>query len=140
MFVPTEATVKLDDGNTVHAQGIVIILCLFPNCSIIYTVGTVYYCPGHPSNTISSGDLKFMLVFKRLCLNLFNIVTLLTLNIVLGYHHTRLTTILTIFDSKWSRSILIYTRVLLSQLSVDFQNKISLNLFIIILVMSLSPE
>ena len=41
-----------------------------------------------------------MLVFKNLHLNLFNIVTLLTLKVVLGYHHTRLTPILTIFKSK----------------------------------------
>ena len=45
MFVPTNATVKLANGITGHAQGIGIILCLFPNCSIIYPVGPVYYCP-----------------------------------------------------------------------------------------------
>ena len=65
MSVPTKATVKLANGNTGHAQGIGIILCCFPNCSIIYPVGTVYYCPGHPSNTISSGSLKFYIVFLK---------------------------------------------------------------------------
>ena len=65
MFVPTKATVKLSNGNTGHAQGIGIILCRFPNCSIIYPVGPVYYCPGHPSNTISSGALKFYIGFKK---------------------------------------------------------------------------
>ena len=65
MFVPTKATVKLANGNTGHAQGIGIILCRFPNCSIIYQVGTVYYCPGHPSNTILSGALKFYIGFKK---------------------------------------------------------------------------
>ena len=65
-------------------------------------------------------------------MNLLNIVTFFTLNVVLGYHHTRLTTILIILKSKLSISILTETRILLSQLSVDFQNIISLNLFIII--------
>ena len=65
MFVPTKATVKLDNGKTLHAQVIEIILCLFPNCSIIYLVGPVYYFPGHPSNTISSGALKFYVGFQK---------------------------------------------------------------------------
>ena len=58
MFVRTKATVKLTNGNTVHAQVIDIILFSFTNFSIINPVGTVYYFPGHRSNTISSGDLK----------------------------------------------------------------------------------
>ena len=65
VFVPTKATVKLANGNTGHAQGIGIILCRFPKCSIIYPVGTVYYFPGHPYNTISSGALKFYISFKN---------------------------------------------------------------------------
>ena len=65
MFVPTKATVKLSNVNTGHSQGIGIILYTFPNCSIIYSVGPVYYFPGHPSNTISSGSLKFYAGFKR---------------------------------------------------------------------------
>ena len=56
---------KISNVNTVHAQGIGIILCCFPNCLIIYPVGPVYYCPGHPSNTISSGALKFYIGFKK---------------------------------------------------------------------------
>ena len=64
-FVLTKATVKLANGNTGHAQGIGIILFRFPNCSIIYPVGLVYYCPVHPSNTISSGALKFYIGFKK---------------------------------------------------------------------------
>ena len=63
MFVPTKSTVKLANVNTGHAQRIGIILCRFPNCSIIYPVGSVYYCPGHPSNTISSGALNFYVFF-----------------------------------------------------------------------------
>ena len=59
MFVPNKAMVKLANVNTVHSQVIGIILCCFPNCSIIYPVGPVYYCPGQPSKTISSGALKF---------------------------------------------------------------------------------
>ena len=56
---------KLDNGNTECAQVIGIILCHFTNCSIIYPVGPVYYCPGHPSNTISSGALKFYVIFQK---------------------------------------------------------------------------
>ena len=52
MFVPTKANVKYDNGNKGHGQGIGIILYSFTNCTIIYPMGTVYYCPGHPSNTI----------------------------------------------------------------------------------------
>ena len=59
MFVPTDSTVKLYNGNTGHAQGIGIILCRFPNYYIIYPVEPVYYFPGRPSKTTSSGALKF---------------------------------------------------------------------------------
>ena len=48
MFLPTKATVKLANGNKVHAQVIGILLFIFPNCSIIYPVGPVYYFPCHP--------------------------------------------------------------------------------------------
>ena len=63
MFAPTKDTVKLSNGNTGHAQGIGTIFCRFHNCSIIYPVGPVYYFTGHPSNTISSGALKFYVGF-----------------------------------------------------------------------------
>ena len=59
MYVPTKATVKLANRNTGDSQGIGIILWNFPNCSIIYPVGPFHYFPGHPSSTISLGDLKF---------------------------------------------------------------------------------
>ena len=65
VFLPTKAIVKLANGNTGNAQVIGIILCRFTNCSIIYQVGTVYYCPGHPYSTISLGDLKFYVCFKN---------------------------------------------------------------------------
>ena len=65
MFIPTKATVKLANGNTGHAQGIGIILCFFTNCSNIYPVELVYYCLGHPSNTISSCALKFYVCFQK---------------------------------------------------------------------------
>ena len=65
MFVPTNATVKMANGNTGHAQGIGIILCRFLNCSVIYPVVPVHYCPGHPSNTMSSGFLKFYIGFEK---------------------------------------------------------------------------
>ena len=83
---------------------------------------------------------SLILVFKGLHLNLLNIVNLFTLKVVLGDHPTRLAKILTIFNSKLSRSILTETIILLSQMSVEFQNKLSLNLFISILVMSLSLD
>ena len=90
-----------------------------------------------PSHKVPS---NFMLVLKLLHLTLLNIVTLLNLKVVLGDHHTRLTTILTILNLKLSRSILTEKRILLSQLPVEFQNKLSLNLLISVLVMPLSPE
>ena len=65
MFVPTKATQKLANEKTGHAQGIGIILCFFPNCSIIYPVEPVYYFPGHLYNTISSGALKFYVGFQK---------------------------------------------------------------------------
>ena len=64
-FPPTKATVKLANGNMVHAQVIGIILCRFPNCPIIYPAVPVYYCPGCPSKTISLGCLKFYVGFQK---------------------------------------------------------------------------
>ena len=63
MFVPTKPTVILANENTGHAQVIGVILCCFPNCLLIYPIVPVYYCTGHPSNTISSGALKFYIGF-----------------------------------------------------------------------------
>ena len=65
MFVPKKVTVKLANVNTGYAQGIGIILCHFPICSIIYPAGPLYYFPGQPSNTISSSALKFYVVFQK---------------------------------------------------------------------------
>ena len=114
IFFPTKATVKLDNVNTGHAQGIGIVLCSFPNCLIIYPVFQVTL-PILYHQVPSS----FILVFKRLYLNLLNIVTFLTLKVVLGDHSTRLAKILTIFNSKLPRSIITETRIFLSQLSVE---------------------
>ena len=50
-LVPTQANMKLSNENTLHAQGIGIILCNFSNCIIIYLVEPVYYCTLHPSNS-----------------------------------------------------------------------------------------
>ena len=47
------------------SQGTGIILCRFPNWSIIYPAGPVYYCPGYPFKTISSGSLKFCIGFQK---------------------------------------------------------------------------
>ena len=65
MFPPTKATVKLANGNTGHAQVIGIMLCCFHSCPSIYLVGPVYYCPCHPSNTISSGAIKIYVGFQK---------------------------------------------------------------------------
>ena len=65
MFVPTKAILKLANRDTEHSQGIGIILCNFPNCFIIYSVRPVYYFPGHPSNTTSSGALKYYFDFQN---------------------------------------------------------------------------
>ena len=92
MFDPTRATVELANVNTGHALGIGIISCFFPNLTMIYPAGTIFFS-GHPYNTNSLGALKFMLFFKRLHMNLLNVVILLTLKVVFGDHPTRLKTI-----------------------------------------------
>ena len=56
-----------------------------------------------PSHQVTS---NVMLVFKRLHLNLLNIVILLTLKVVLGDHHTRLKKVYTIFKKIISKSTL----------------------------------
>ena len=65
MLVPTKSNMKLANVNTGHAQGIGTILCCFPNCTIIYPVGTFYYFTFHLSNTISVGSLKFYVGFQK---------------------------------------------------------------------------
>ena len=65
MFVSINSTVKSANVNTIHSQVIGIILFCFTNFPIMYPVVPVYYCPGHPSNTISSGALKFYVVFQK---------------------------------------------------------------------------
>ena len=66
---------------------------------------------------------SFILFFKRLHLNLLNIVNMLTLNAILGYHATRLKTISNIFKYKLSKSTITEIRILFSQLSVHLQKK-----------------
>ena len=66
MLVPTKATVKLANLNTVHSQGVCTILCSFPTFTIIYSVGPVYYCSCHLSNTILLGALKFYVSFQNI--------------------------------------------------------------------------
>ena len=43
MLVSTKDTVKMDNVNTGHSQGVCIILCHFTNCPIIDTVRPVYF-------------------------------------------------------------------------------------------------
>ena len=65
MFVPTKENVQFLNGNPGHDQEMGIILFCFPRCSIIYPVRPVYYCPDHPSNTTSLGDLKYFVAFQK---------------------------------------------------------------------------
>ena len=65
MFAPTNATVKLANGSTGHAQGIEIILYLCTKCYTINPVETVYYCPGQPSKTISLDALECYVGFQK---------------------------------------------------------------------------
>ena len=106
IFVSTNATVKMDNGNTGHSKE----LGLF----FVALLTVTLYIEWHhfiivqvtllnPPDQVTS---DFMLVFKRLHMNLLNIVTLVTLKLVLGYHPTRLNIIWTILISKISNSTL----------------------------------
>ena len=66
-----------------------------------------------------------MLVFKRLSLNLLNIVTLLTVKVVLGDNPTRTKTISNIFKLNLSKSVLTETDIFISQLYVHFKKNLS---------------
>ena len=66
LFIPIKANVKFANGNMGHSQEIGILLFHFPRCPIIYTVVPVNYCPGHPSNNISLGGIKFYFVFQKI--------------------------------------------------------------------------
>ena len=65
MFIPTKATVKLDNRTIVNFQVIGIIFCCFPNRTIIYPVVPVYHYQGNPYNTNSLGGLKFYVGFQK---------------------------------------------------------------------------
>ena len=65
MFVSTNNTVKVANGNMGHAQGAGIILCCFSDCSVIFPLVKVYCCPGHSSKNILSGVLKFYVGFQN---------------------------------------------------------------------------
>ena len=65
MFVPNKSNAKIPNRNTAHSQGIGVSLCRFPNCLVIYPVGPVYCCTGHPSNTISLSALKCYAGFQK---------------------------------------------------------------------------
>ena len=82
----------------------------------------------------------FMLVLKKVTYEPLEHCEFVDPNVVLGDHHNRLKTIITIFKKKFSRSTLTETKILLSQLSVGLKKIISLNLFISILVMYLSLD
>ena len=86
------------------------------------------------------GTSKFMLDFIRLRLNHLNILTCLTLRIILVYQPNRIKTISTIFKYKFSNSSLTETLILLSQRSAHFQNEISISLFIRVFVVYLLPD
>ena len=82
MFVPTNVNVKLANVNTGHAQRIGIVLCSFPNSAIIFTMGPVYYFPSQPSNTISSGSLKFHVGFQKVTSESLEYCEFLTLGVL----------------------------------------------------------
>ena len=137
MFFPTKATVKLDNGNTGHAQGIGIILCHLPNCSIIYPEGSVYYYLGHPYNTISSGALRFYVGFQKFTsepLEHCDSVQPQVRYWISSYPTQNNIDYLQIENFKVNPQI---DRNVFPQLYVHFQNKIFLSLFISVLVMSL---
>ena len=131
---------KLANENTGHAQVIGTVYVAFLTVQLYIHLDQFIIFQVTLPKLYHQVPSSFILVFKRLHLNLLNIVTLLTVKVVLGDQPNRLATILTIFNSKLSRSILTETRILLTQLSVDFQNKLSLNLFINVLVTSLSLD
>ena len=109
-------------GNT---QVIGIILCRFPNFSIIYSETKfiiIQVTRLTPSHQVPS---SYVFGFKRLGLNLLNIVTLLTLKVIIGDHPNRLKTISTIFKPKKLKSTLKETGILLSKLSVHYLKNIS---------------
>ena len=62
-FFPTQANLKLANGDMGHTQGIDIISFHFITCYILYPVGPVYYCPGQPSTNISYDAFKFYVGF-----------------------------------------------------------------------------
>ena len=68
---------------------------------------------------------NFMLSFKRLCLNLLNIVNLLIFKVVLNNYLNRLKTVSTIFKSKFSNSTVRETGILFSQLSMHLKKYLS---------------
>ena len=86
MSVFTNTNVKLANCNTVHTQVIGVTLCRFLTYPIIYPVGPFCYCPGHPSNTISSSSLNFILIFNILYLNILNTLIFCTLKVFIGSH------------------------------------------------------
>ena len=56
----------MDNVKTEQGQVIGIILCIFTNCSIIYPVVAVYYCPGHTSNTkLHVENIRSILVYTK---------------------------------------------------------------------------
>ena len=65
MLVPTNANVKMANGNKGYAQVIGIILYHFLNFPIINPVRPVYNFQGQPSNTISLGALKCYAGFQK---------------------------------------------------------------------------
>ena len=115
MFVPTNSTVKLANGNTVHDQWFGLFYVALLNVTL-----HIQWDPTPPNQVASN----FILVFKILHMKLLNIVTLLTLKVFLGYKPIRPKTISNIFKLKLSKSTLKETGILLSQLSVRYLKKI----------------
>ena len=138
MFVQKKSTVKMANGNTVHAQIIGIILCRFHNCTIIYPVGSVYYFPVHHSNTISSGDFKFYVGSQKVTsdpIEHCEFVDNQGRSWILPYQTQKT---FRLSSNRNSESEPSNKQEYFSQLSVTYKNRIYLSLFISNLVISLS--
>ena len=130
---------KLANGVTGHTQLIGVILCNFPNFTIIYPEGKVYYCPVHPFNTISLGALKFYIGFQKFTsepLEHFDFVEPQGRYWISSYHNQKNIYYLQINIIKVNpqRNSNIVTPT-----GCDLLKKISISLFISAIVVSLFP-
>ena len=103
-------------------------------------MGPSYSCTGHPSNTISSGALKFYARFKRVTYKPIENCDFVDPHDRSWRSPYQTQNNLECLQIEMIKSTFKDTEIILSQISVQFQNKISLRLFISVLVMSLLPD